>query len=105
MSDLHAPASDTAAFDDEPRTPMWLPAVGAALFLVVGIVWAITALSRPKADAAQAATVASSVSAAAASPSAAPLRLAAPPPPSSQPAGNAGGHEGVIRRMPAIGKQ
>jgi hypothetical protein len=93
MSDPHTPTSDTASFDDEPRTPMWLPAVGAALFLVVGILWAISALSHPRADAAQAATVAPS---AAAAPSAAPLRPAVPPPP--------GGHEGVIRKMPAVGK-
>jgi hypothetical protein len=77
---------------------MWLPAVGAALFLVVGIVWAISALSHPKADAAQAATVAPSAPAAA--PSAAPMRPAAPPPPGIAP----GGHEGVLRKMPAAGK-
>jgi hypothetical protein len=100
MSDPHAPTSDTAAFDDEPRTPMWLPAVGAALFLVVGIVWAISALSHgPKGDTAQAATVASSAPAAAA-----PARPAPPPSPSAAPAGQAGGHEGLIRKMPAIHK-
>jgi hypothetical protein len=99
MSDPHAPTSDTAAFDDEPRTPMWLPAVGAALFLVVGIVLAVSALSHgAKADAAQAATVAPS----AAAPSAAPPRPAAPPPPGTVPAGQAGGHEGLIRKTPAI---
>ena len=27
----------------EPQTPMWLPAVGALLFLTVGLVWAIGA--------------------------------------------------------------
>lgn len=26
--------------DDEPQTPMWLPALGVALFLAVGIWWA-----------------------------------------------------------------
>lgn len=26
----------------EPHTPMWLPAVGALLFLTVGLVWALT---------------------------------------------------------------
>ncbi len=25
---------------DEPKTPMWLPALGALLFLVAGIYWA-----------------------------------------------------------------
>lgn len=26
----------------EPKTPMWLPALGATLFLVVGLVWALS---------------------------------------------------------------
>lgn len=26
----------------EPKTPMWLPAVGALLFLSVGLLWALT---------------------------------------------------------------
>ncbi len=26
----------------EPKTPMWLPAVGALLFLTVGLLWALT---------------------------------------------------------------
>jgi hypothetical protein len=36
MSDhaSHAPAPPP-----EPKTPMWLPAVGAALFLAVGLYW------------------------------------------------------------------
>jgi hypothetical protein len=38
----------------EPTTPMWLPAVGAALFIVVGIWWT----SRPSADPQQAAPAA-----------------------------------------------
>jgi hypothetical protein len=25
----------------EPKTPMWLPAVGAVLFLVVGLIWGL----------------------------------------------------------------
>ncbi|MBX3189111.1 MAG: hypothetical protein KF819_18965 [Labilithrix sp.] len=32
----------------EPKTPMWLPALGAVLFLTVGLVWA---LSEPSKDA------------------------------------------------------
>jgi hypothetical protein len=28
---------------DEPKTPMWLPALGAALLLLLGIWWAIRA--------------------------------------------------------------
>jgi hypothetical protein len=30
-----------AATDEEPRTPAWLPALGAALFLAVGVAWAL----------------------------------------------------------------
>lgn len=26
----------------EPKTPMWLPAVGAVLFLMVGLLWALS---------------------------------------------------------------
>lgn len=26
----------------EPKTPMWLPAVGGVLFLVVGLLWALS---------------------------------------------------------------
>ena len=26
----------------EPQTPMWLPAVGAVLFLAVGLIWALS---------------------------------------------------------------
>jgi hypothetical protein len=37
MSDPHA-----APLDDEPRSPMWLPALGAALFVGVAIWWAVT---------------------------------------------------------------
>src|ERR1700691_5890754 len=33
--------------DDEPKSPMWLPALGAALFLGVGIWWAVTPSSQP----------------------------------------------------------
>jgi hypothetical protein len=40
MSDPHASASAPA--EDEPKTPMWLPALGAALFISVGLWWAVT---------------------------------------------------------------
>ncbi len=40
MTDPHAdPPSST---DDEPETPVWLPALGFALFLVGGLAWAVT---------------------------------------------------------------
>ena len=31
----------------EPHTPMWLPAVGALLFLSVGLIWALSTPSQP----------------------------------------------------------
>ncbi|HQY63323.1 MAG: hypothetical protein IPQ09_16430 [Myxococcales bacterium] len=34
MADTHAPR------EEEPKTPMWLPALGAALFLLGGMWWA-----------------------------------------------------------------
>jgi hypothetical protein len=37
MSDLHA-----SPLEDEPQTPLWLPALGAALFVAVGLWWAVT---------------------------------------------------------------
>lgn len=40
MSDPHASAA--AAVEDEPRTPGWLPALGAALFIAAGLWWAVT---------------------------------------------------------------
>ena len=39
----------TAADVDEPQTPMWLPALGVAIFLGAGLAWAILpAESAPK---------------------------------------------------------
>ncbi|HEY1696372.1 MAG TPA: hypothetical protein VGG39_29610 [Polyangiaceae bacterium] len=37
MSDPHAPP-----VDDEPKSPLWLPALGAALFVGAGLWWAVT---------------------------------------------------------------
>ena len=45
----------------EPKTPMWLPAVGAVLFLTVGLVWG---LSGPSKDATADSAAAASASAA-----------------------------------------
>ena len=38
MSDPHGTA--TAPGDDEPRSPAWLPGLGAALFILAGLAWA-----------------------------------------------------------------
>jgi hypothetical protein len=74
MSDPHAAKS--VAFDDEPKTPMWLPALGAALFVSVGLWWAVTPPSPPVVDTAGAA----SASAPAAAPPAPPAPQPTPPP-------------------------
>jgi hypothetical protein len=39
--------SDHAPLPDEPKTPMWLPALGAALFLLAGIWWATRPSAAP----------------------------------------------------------
>lgn len=36
----------------EPKTPMWLPAVGAVLFLTVGLLWGLMPASKEPAPAA-----------------------------------------------------
>jgi hypothetical protein len=62
--DSHGPAPLA-----EPKTPMWLPALGAVLFLTVGLLWA---LSTPPQDARDLAAAAAASASAAAAPSAAP---------------------------------
>src|SRR5271170_7895482 len=47
MSDTHASASAPA--EDEPKTPMWLTGLGAALFVSVGLWWAVTPGAPPPA--------------------------------------------------------
>jgi hypothetical protein len=45
MSEAHGNASDhnhTPASPPEPKTPMWLPALGVALFLTAGFIWGLT---------------------------------------------------------------
>ena len=79
MSDPHA--AKPVAQDDEPKTPMWLPALGAAIFLSVGLWWAVTPADVPPADANQAPSASASVAAAPAPPPPAPT----PPPPAPAP--------------------
>lgn len=43
--------TDHAPLPEEPKTPMWLPALGAALFLIVGIWWATRPAPTPPAPA------------------------------------------------------
>jgi hypothetical protein len=49
----------------EPKTPMWLPAVGAALFLTVGLVWGLSGPSKDATEGGGAAPTASAAPAAA----------------------------------------
>jgi hypothetical protein len=58
----------------EPKTPMWLPAVGAVLFLTVGLAWGLGGPSKDATDDAAAAGTAT------AEPAAAPDAGAAPAP-------------------------
>ncbi len=69
--------------DDEPKTPMWLPALGAALFVSVALWWAVTPSAPPIAP-----DDAASASAAVAAP---PPPPATPPPQATQAAAQAGG--------------
>jgi len=54
MSETHGNASDhhshEPAVPPEPKTPMWLPALGAVLFLMVGLIWGLTPSSNPESD-------------------------------------------------------
>ncbi len=84
MSDPHAPTP--AALDDEPKTPMWLPALGAALFVCAGLYWAVSPSSAPAAPTEAAASASAAPPAAA--PPALPQRPGLPmptPPPGFQP--------------------
>ncbi|HEX7667922.1 MAG TPA: hypothetical protein VF407_25520 [Polyangiaceae bacterium] len=58
MADHHA------ELPEEPKTPMWLPALGGALFLIVGIWWATRPEPPKPAPAPDAASAAASASAA-----------------------------------------
>jgi hypothetical protein len=40
---MSAPHGQPSPVEDEPQTPMWLPALGAALFIAFGL-WLIVAM-------------------------------------------------------------
>jgi hypothetical protein len=93
MSDPHA--AKAAVLDDEPKTPMWLPALGAALFVTVGLWWAVTPSTPPVSDDGQAPSESASAAAAAPSlrPTPPPIQTQAPiqiPPPAPSPVAPAG---------------
>ncbi|HEX8791796.1 MAG TPA: hypothetical protein VF765_12670 [Polyangiaceae bacterium] len=75
MSEPHA-ASGTPQ-EEEPQTPMWLPAVGAALFVGVALWWAVTPPVAPSTPAE--APAAESAAAAAAAPNPQAQAPAVPP--------------------------
>jgi hypothetical protein len=71
MTDPHSdPPSST---DDEPETPVWLPALGFALFIVGGLAWAVTP----------------PIQSATPPPLPPPVVVQAPPPPTAQPVATA----------------
>jgi hypothetical protein len=79
MSDSHA-----APLEQEPQTPMWLPALGAALFVAVGLWWAVTPSAPPiSADTAASASAPAPSVAITAAPAAPPTHAALNPAPSA----------------------
>jgi hypothetical protein len=54
MSESHGNPSDPHAHapagPPEPKTPMWLPTLGAVLFLTVGIFWGLRPAAKDGAD-------------------------------------------------------
>lgn len=54
MSETHGNSTDphahVSAGPPEPKTPMWLPALGAVLFLMVGLIWGLTPDSKDDAS-------------------------------------------------------
>jgi hypothetical protein len=53
MSETHGNPSDPHSHGPpvlpEPKTPMWLPALGGVLFLTVGLIWGLMPSSAPAA--------------------------------------------------------
>ena len=92
MSDQHV-AGAASPQEEEPKTPMWLTAVGAALFVGVALWWAVT----PAAPASTPAETAPAASVAAAA--AAPNPQAHAQLPAQQPA--APGASAALPRIPA----
>ena len=47
MSGNHADSHAPVTPPDEPRTPMWLPALGAVLFLLAGLWYGLSSSGAP----------------------------------------------------------
>jgi len=60
MSETHGNPSDPHSHappaPPEPKTPMWLTAVGAVLFLIVGIIWGLTPAAKDTTESAPSGT-------------------------------------------------
>jgi hypothetical protein len=72
----------------EPATPMWLPALGAVLFLLAGVWWAARPADKPESPAAEAGADAGAANAPATNAPAANAMGAAPAPAASAQADN-----------------
>lgn len=85
MSEQHV--AGAAPQEEEPQTPIWLPALGAALFVGVALWWAVTPSSAPATPAEPPASASAATAAAAPNPQAQvapPARPVAPPSGSAQ---------------------
>jgi hypothetical protein len=81
MSEQHVAGG--APQEEEPQTPIWLPALGAALFVGVALWWAVTPSSASSTQAEPPASASAATAAAAPNPQAQavpPAQPAAPPP-------------------------
>ena len=85
MSEQHVAGG--APQEEEPQTPIWLPALGAALFVGAALWWAVTPSSAPSTPAEPAASASAATAAAAPNPQAQAVAPAQPLPP---PNGSAG---------------
>lgn len=104
MSEQHVASG--VSQEEEPQTPMWLPAVGAALFVGVALWWAVTpsAASSTSAEAAPSASAAASAAALAPNPQGTAVPQPRPALPTQQgaaPAGAASGRMPMPSALPA----
>ena len=80
-------------FEDEPRTPTWLTALGVGLFALAGLAWLATRPSQPTVEQMRGAAIPGDPASAPSAP------IVSPPPASvrSQPAAAPSGQEPAIR--------
>jgi hypothetical protein len=48
---MSTPHASAPRVDDEPKTPLWLPALGLAFFVALAVVWATSPSTAPAASA------------------------------------------------------